>query len=217
LGQRPNGAAVPTSLHRTQAPARAVDVVCAGAYDAAHMRGRVPRILLNVVTTASLLLCVVAVGLWLRSYRVIDRALWLPAGGSDRGYGYHSGMGVVTARRLVTSRPIGADQAQRETRPVTDVERRSHRQWIEAETWHGFAWQETPFTGRSVDGAWHEISAPYWFIALCGATMPVVRVAKRSVRARRSGHGACPACGYDLRATPDRCPECGAAPAAPPA
>ncbi len=48
------------------------------------------------------------------------------------------------------------------------------------------------------------------------ALLPAGRLAGAAVhfwcRRRRWIHGRCPSCGYDLRATPDRCPECGAFP-----
>ena len=63
-----------------------------------------------------------------------------------------------------------------------------------------------------------ELSAPTWILVALGGVLPAARGAARLAgRLRSRGRrvaGLCPACGYDLRATPERCPECGAAPVA---
>ena len=53
---------------------------------------------------------------------------------------------------------------------------------------------------------------PLWLIALVAAVLPF-RWVKRSMHERtrqaRLQQGRCPGCGYDLRGSPQRCPECG--------
>jgi hypothetical protein len=74
-------------------------------------------------------------------------------------------------------------------------------------------------TDNAIDGNYDGVVIPYWAIAMTALlpTVPLIRrVVVRRLRSRRSRSGFCRACGYDLRATPDRCPECGAVPAARP-
>ena len=63
----------------------------------------------------------------------------------------------------------------------------------------------------------HATLAPWWFLMLVSAALPVLwltrLVLRRRGRERNLRERRCLGCGYDLRATPGRCPECGAVPA----
>lgn len=57
-------------------------------------------------------------------------------------------------------------------------------------------------------------AVPYWSLTALAAVLPgnrLIRQMRDYRQRRRARHGLCRRCGYDLRATPNRCPECGAA------
>ena len=67
------------------------------------------------------------------------------------------------------------------------------------------------FTGPS--GRFGHVVVPYWSLLAATALPPLLWLGVRSRRTlllrRRKRLGLCVRCGYDLRASPGRCPECG--------
>lgn len=75
----------------------------------------------------------------------------------------------------------------------------------------GFYYRVHP--GRTPTTLYYDAAMPLWAITVPSAIPGIIWLARRRIRQRRLriGMTLCAKCGYDLRETPDRCPECGLA------
>lgn len=80
----------------------------------------------------------------------------------------------------------------------------------------GFSWKRErsawgpPVCITSFYTDYSAITVRLWFVVGMLALPSVFMLCRRLLRWYRTQPGHCPVCGYDLRATPHRCPECGA-------
>jgi hypothetical protein len=70
----------------------------------------------------------------------------------------------------------------------------------------------TYYGATAITNEMFSLAFPLWVVVAAGAAMPVTVMMRRRAVRRRARFGLCPRCGYDLRATPERCPECGVVP-----
>ena len=83
-----------------------------------------------------------------------------------------------------------------------------------APDWQPFNWYWWRFGGFAydvMDGvyAWRAFYIPWWFVILVCALPPTLWLQRIRKDKRIRSAGGCRVCGYDLRASPERCPECG--------
>src|SRR4051812_19229388 len=176
------------------------------------------RWLFNLATAVSLALCVAVGVLWVRSYRIGTLVGYLAQRGTDGMYHdrylaqAEGGIHIVVFRQDVPTAPVYGAGLQIVHFAVGPSSPRSSQsssptraQWSFA----GFSYdQRRNLPARE----WSDWTIPHWFLVILTTAIPGVWL-YRFIKARRVKRlGLCPTCGYDLRATPQRCPECGAVP-----
>ena len=144
------------------------------------------RPILLAASLLSLLLCILSVAFWVRSYRLKD-----PHGEVLNLHNTDPLWWVISARGHAT------------------LCRQHGRDW-------GFEWKVCDRFGfrlgglRCSKGSLWNLQVPYWFLTLI-FMLPAALAPFSLRRRRRVDAGLCAHCGYDIRATPQRCPECGTA------
>lgn len=84
--------------------------------------------------------------------------------------------------------------------------------WLTSSTGFGVE-QKTDAVFGEVSQTRRSFWVPHWFIVLLAMVLPAVQLRRILVARLRILENRCSVCGYDWRATPDRCPECGTVPA----
>jgi hypothetical protein len=167
---------------------------------------RLRRIVLNAATILSTLLCVGVVVLWVRSHRG-PLTYSTNTFGNPHRIEWHDGL---VALYNLGERPMTSDEyltwmlRTQEIKPGEEVliVRPGAR--------------PTPPPPPMMRGEREVGSMPALWLSAAFIVLPALWLTKASrqrIRRRREiNQHLCQRCGYDLRATPDRCPECGVAP-----
>jgi len=169
------------------------------------------RRLLNLLTALSLLLCATVCVVWVASGTHFRSVAYNMA--PDAVYS----LGVMRGRALlsVVRRPWGTSAGSSLKWSSLPLSYGPMPGWesFHPPQWHGslgFLYSEAHQIGPSYYH-YYGLVVPLWCPAVLSAVLPAL-CAFALLRRQGRRTNRCASCGYDLRAAPDRCPECGTTP-----
>ena len=155
----------------------------------------------NIIGGLSLAICLAFVPLWVRSYWTRDTLMYTSE--ALHGLVADSSQGRIVLSMSTLNYRFEFIGLCLLSRPAT-----SSQLYCEH-----FLWRRFGFAAQKSDTLLHvsyELGLPYWFVICLVSVVPVWLYIRPVIRQRwRRRHGLCAYCGYDLRATAERCPECG--------
>jgi hypothetical protein len=194
-----------------------------------------PRRLFTLLSAFSLLLCLATAVLWARSYwahdlvqhfrHTFNNLTWV-----QESYQYDSSNGGLSLNwgysEFATPNPAEAAKLRQQSGYIYDNKYRTHwlyRPWGQyagidrkrENLWLGFGYKSLDTREYSFPQplqVGRSIILPWAFPFLLFAALPAVHLRRLLLERRRIHrltHNLCPTCAYDLRASKDRCPECG--------
>jgi len=166
-----------------------------------------PRIVWNGLVALSAVLCLATAALWVRSYWRIDSVDWQklerkndPTGDLGGGDDIYFSIDAWDVWGSLTVR--WGQRWVQSGLPQTTWEFGSQP----AQPDHPEMSFDCDFDPQRREGY---VIVPIWILMACMMVLPAITVFGIARRRRRQRRGRCRVCGYDLRATPDCCPECG--------
>jgi len=165
---------------------------------------RLLRWFFTLVCVISLVVCLAVGVVWVRSYWIEDFWIWYDNANTGLySNGLRCGMGLIQYSWYDVSALSGANLAPGHYQQKPPNETHFNPQARFSFAGLRFDQSKTIYGGHVV--AEMHLAWPFGLTAIAPALWFMLYRRYR----RRAGAGLCRVCGYDLRATPGRCPECG--------
>jgi hypothetical protein len=168
-------------------------------------RPRVRQRLFTVAAAASLLVCMSLLAFWVRGQ--FGDELWVRCVGNSVVLYGADGSGAAAAPMYFFDPSVSTSLFEGPSGLLRLL--RSGRLGTSSGRFAGIEFYRD--TSRPVP-KFRAVVVPVFYPLGLAAVLPIAWLSIRLRRRRRLAGGQCAACGYDLRATPDRCPECGTVP-----